>query len=109
MILKGRGFQRVREISFSRFRVEQGQRFLAAKRRKNAAHGASRGYMCELIQPQRGERGVLAAHPSTRAVTHEKSGAEGNFSQRNGLSAIWPRLQSHNLDIHRFSRLAHAW
>ena len=39
--------------------MEQGQRFLAAKRRKNKAHGVSRGYKWEMIQPQRGERGVL--------------------------------------------------
>jgi hypothetical protein len=31
--------------------VEQGRRFLAAKRRKNTAHGVSRGYKWEMIQP----------------------------------------------------------
>jgi hypothetical protein len=32
---------------------------LAAKRRKNAAHGASRGYKWKMIEPQRGGRKVL--------------------------------------------------
>jgi hypothetical protein len=41
----------VREISLCRFRVEQGQRFLAAKRRKNTAHGESPGYKWEMIHP----------------------------------------------------------
>ena len=55
-ILKGRGFKCVREISFCRFTVEQGQRVLAAKRRKSTAHCVSRGCKWEMIQPQRGER-----------------------------------------------------
>ena len=33
--------------------MEQGQRFLDPKRRKNTAHGASRGYKREMIPPQR--------------------------------------------------------
>ncbi|MFZ1919239.1 MAG: hypothetical protein WAU58_16825 [Terriglobales bacterium] len=38
-------------------------RALAAKRRKSAAHGASRGYEAELIQPHRGERESLTHAP----------------------------------------------
>ncbi len=39
--------------------VEQRSSLLAAKRRKNAAHGASRGNKWEAEKPQRGERPVL--------------------------------------------------
>src|ERR1035441_8563005 len=35
------------------------KKFAAAKRRKNAAHGASRGEKWEIDKPQRGERRVL--------------------------------------------------
>ncbi|MGB9235408.1 MAG: hypothetical protein WCC04_13415, partial [Terriglobales bacterium] len=36
-----------------------GQTGSAAKRRESAAHGASRGYKADLIQPQRGERSAI--------------------------------------------------
>jgi hypothetical protein len=49
----------VREISLCRFRVDKASGFLAAKRRKNTARGVSRGFKWEMIQPQRGERGVF--------------------------------------------------
>jgi hypothetical protein len=55
-VSKGRGLKCVREISCCRFRVEQGQRLPAAKRRKSSAHGVSRGCKREMIQPPRGER-----------------------------------------------------
>jgi hypothetical protein len=44
-------------------------RFAAAKRRKNAAHGASRGEKWETDKPQRGERRVL-----THALCPAKTG-----------------------------------
>ena len=50
----------VREILLWRFSVEQALLSLAAKRRKNTAHGESRGNKWEMIQPQRGERGFHA-------------------------------------------------
>ena len=43
---------------------------VAAKRRKNAAHGASRGRKWEIIQPQRGERKVL---------THTRRGERNGY------------------------------
>jgi hypothetical protein len=48
-VSKGRGLKCVREISCCRFRVEQGQRLLAAKQRKSTAHGVSRGCKWEMI------------------------------------------------------------
>ncbi len=47
------------ENSSSRFGVAQHHRFSAAKRRKNAAHGESRGCEWKMIQPRRAERAVL--------------------------------------------------
>ena len=48
--------QCVREISGFESTVEQQRPLLAAKRRKIAAHGASRGTKWEMIEPRRGER-----------------------------------------------------
>jgi len=52
-------FQCVRENSNLQLAVEQYLRLSAAKRRKNAAHGASRGYKWDTFKPRRGERRVL--------------------------------------------------
>jgi hypothetical protein len=41
-----------------------GQRFLAAKRRKNTAHGVSRGYKWEMTQPPTGRKKTSCTHSS---------------------------------------------
>jgi hypothetical protein len=46
------------EISGGQTRLDEDKQHAAAERRKNAAHGVSRGYQTEMIKPQRGERGV---------------------------------------------------
>ena len=73
-VLKGRGFKCVREISCCRFRVEQGQRLLAAKRRKSSAHGVSRGCKREMIQPPKGrKREVLIVDPFLFRIRFERA------------------------------------
>ena len=51
--------QGVRENSSPEAAVEQSSQLLAAKRRKNGAHGVSRGSKWEMRKPHRGERKVL--------------------------------------------------
>jgi len=56
------GFKCVRENSIRGFTVEHDQRFLAAKRRKNAAHGASRGRGVESDPAPKGRKTSSHAH-----------------------------------------------
>jgi hypothetical protein len=73
----GAALQCVREnLPFSET-VEQSSTLLAAKRRKNAAHGASRGEKCKADKPQRGERQVL---------THTLYRCDKDFVFLSGLS-----------------------
>jgi hypothetical protein len=51
---------RVREDPSVRLSAGQRAGYIAAKRRKNAAHGVSRGYQGEMAEPHGGERRLLA-------------------------------------------------
>jgi hypothetical protein len=72
---------------------------IAAERRKNAAHGASRGEKPETTEPQRGERRDLAASayvadPNARMQAERTAAVEFALIKRNNL--LTKRLKSWN-------------
>ena len=72
---------------------------IAAERRKNAAHGASRGEKPETTEPQRGERRDLAASayvadPNARMQAERTAAVEFALIKRNNL--LTKRLKSRN-------------